>query len=116
MRMPRELKAAIFQALKNEMLDEINSFSEADLREHLGLIEDLILDEPHSQLVMMSRIMENQEVFREISDYIAKRAAPAEVEEVKANVLAYYDYVSQTLEKQSMVQPSTEVFEFPNHA
>lgn len=117
MRMPRELKAAIFHALKNEMLDEFNSLSESDLRENLGLIEALILDEPHAQLLMMIRIMEDQEVFREISDSIVKMAAPAAVEDVKADVLAYYGYVSQTREAQAnVVQTSADVLELSNHA
>jgi hypothetical protein len=115
--MPRELKAAIFHALKNEMLDEFNSLSESDLRENLGLIEALISDEPHAQLLMMIRIMEDQEVFHEISDSIVRMAAPAAVEDVKANVLAYYGYVWQTREAQAnAVQTSAEVLELSNHA
>ena len=116
MKMPNELKAAIFYALKNEMLEDINNLSEADLREHLCIIEELILDQPHAQLLLMIHIMEDQEVFRDISDRIVKMATPGEAEEIKARVLAYYEYASQALEKRAnVVPPSAEVLQFPNH-
>ncbi len=117
MRMPRELKAAIFRALKHEMLGEIDSLSESDLRENLGIIEALISDEPHAQLLMMIRIMEDQEVFREISDSIVNMAAPAAVEDAKANVLAYYGYVSQAWEAQANpARTSADVLALSKHA
>jgi hypothetical protein len=116
-KMPHEIKTAIFYALKNEMLGDIKNLSEADLREHLSLIEELILDQPHAQLLIMMRIMEDEEVFRGISDRVVKMAAPAEVDEIKARVLAYYEYVSQAMEKRANVVPYlAQVFEFPNHA
>jgi hypothetical protein len=65
----------------------------------------------------MMRIMEDEEVFRGISDRVVKMAAPAEVDEIKARVLAYYEYVSQAMEKRANVVPYlAQVFEFPNHA
>src|SRR5215510_4990212 len=93
-KMPHELKTAIFYALKNEMLEDIQNLSEADLREHLSIIEELILDRPKAQLMMMSRILEDEEALRDISNRIVNTALPAEVEEIKVRVLAYYEYVS----------------------
>jgi len=113
-KMPHELKTAIFYALKNEMLADIQNLSEADLREHLSIIEELILDRPKAQLMMMSRILEDEEAFRDISDRIVNTALPAEVEEIKVRVLAYYEYVSRAVEKRANAMPLSGL-EFPNH-
>ena len=102
-KMPHELKTAIFYALKSEMLAEIDNLSAADLREHLRLIEELIVDQTAAQLSMMVRIMEDNEVFRDINERIVQTALPAEAEEIKARVLAYYEYVSQAVEKRANV-------------
>ncbi len=116
MKMPHELKMAIFYALKKEMLEEFDNLTEPDLREHLGVIEDLISDEPYAQLLMMIRIMEHEEAFRHISDRVVEMAAPAEAEAIKARVLAYYEYASRAVEKRAnMVPPLAQVLRFPNH-
>ncbi len=116
MKMPHELKAAIFYALKKEMLEDIDSISEADLREHLGIMEELILDQPHAQLLMMIRIMEDEEVFRDIMDRIVKLAGPAEAEEINARVLAYHEYASRAVEKPAnAVRSLAQVLQHPGH-
>lgn len=112
MKMPRELKEAIFFTLKAELLGENDSISASKLRPYLDIMEELVLDEQAAgELPTMVRIMEDQDLLQQISDALVTIVPPTEAEEVSAKVIAYCEHVWRASKK----RPSAEVLQFPRN-